>query len=60
MKEINKTSKSICPRCGLSNHIICVKGQAQFSVCGYNIDECCKGETCNQTTEQNIIKGEMK
>jgi hypothetical protein len=60
MKEINKTLKSICPWCGQPNHIMYVHRQAQFSVCGYNLDECCKGETCNQPTEQNIIKKEMK
>ncbi len=60
MKEINKTSKSICLWCGQPNQIIWVHGHGQCSVCGYNIDECCKGETCEQPIVQYPIKKETE
>ena len=60
MDQISKTLKSICLWCGQPNHIIWVHGHGQCSVCGYNIDECCKGEICEQLTVQNQIKKETE
>ena len=60
MKEAAKSLKSICLWCGQPNHIIWVHGHGQCSVCRYNIDECCKGETCEQQIEQNLTKEEME
>lgn len=60
MKEPNKISQSICLWCGQPNYIIWVHGHGQCSVCGYNIEECCKGETCEKPNEQNLTKEEME
>lgn len=39
----------ICSWCNQPTIIIWVHGHGQCSVCGYNIDECCRGENvlCN-------------
>lgn len=34
----------ICNWCNQPSTIIWVHGHGQCSVCGYNIDECCRGE----------------
>ncbi len=60
MKELNKTPESICQWCGQPNHIIWVHGHGQCSVCGYNIEECCKGETCEQPIDQNLTEEEVE
>ncbi|MCA2004639.1 MAG: hypothetical protein LDL01_02485 [Ignavibacterium sp.] len=40
-----ETNKSfICGWCNQQAIIIWVHGHGQCSVCGYNIDECCRGE----------------
>ncbi|MFN3693508.1 MAG: hypothetical protein ACK4UV_00745 [Ignavibacterium sp.] len=36
--------KFICSWCNQPSTIIWVHGHGQCSVCGYNIDECCRGE----------------
>lgn len=56
MIQISKGPKYICLWCGQPNHIIWVHGHGQCYVCGYNIDECCKGETCEQLLKQNLIE----
>jgi hypothetical protein len=56
MKELNKTPESICQWCGQPYNIIWVHGHGQCSVCGYNIEECCKGETCEQPIDQNLAE----
>jgi hypothetical protein len=60
MDQINKNLKSICLWCGQPTNIIWVHGHGQCSVCGYNIDECCKGENCEQPTELNPTKEETE
>ena len=60
MDQINKIPKSICMWCVQPNHIIWVHGHGQCSVCGYNIDECCKGETCEQPSKQNLTEEETE
>ena len=42
------------------NLVIWVYGHGQCSVCGYNIDECCNVETCEQPDEQNLTKEETE
>ncbi len=34
----------ICNWCNQPSTIIWVHGHGQCSICGYNIDECCRGE----------------
>lgn len=42
----------ICLWCGQPAEIIWVHGHGQCANCGYNIDECCRGEMlCNNQTE---------
>lgn len=60
MQEIFQPQISICQWCGYPNYIIWVHGHGQCSVCGYNIDECCKGEICEQPTEQNLTEEEKE
>lgn len=44
----------VCNWCNQPSTIIWVHGHGQCSVCGYNIDECCRGEIeqCNLTDPQ--------
>jgi hypothetical protein len=41
---------NICSWCGQISQVIWVHGHGQCSNCGYNIDECCRGES----SENNI------
>ena len=41
---------NICKWCNQQSAINCVHGHGQCSVCGINIDECCRGEEANQIT----------
>lgn len=41
----NSCNNSICEWCGQITQIIWVHGHGQCSNCGYNIDECCRGES---------------
>ncbi|MEP0862710.1 MAG: hypothetical protein HRF52_14855 [Ignavibacterium sp.] len=45
--------KIICNWCNQPTTIIWVHGHGQCSACGYNIDECCRGENlqCNHPSE---------
>ena len=42
-----KENLIVCQRCGQPSQIIWVHGHGQCSLCGTNIDECCRGEQCN-------------
>lgn len=42
---MDNTQQVICSWCCQPSTIIWVHGHGQCSVCGINIDECCKGET---------------
>jgi len=55
----NKGNSNICSWCGQNTQVIWVHGHGQCSICGYNIDECCRGESCenlksNEITEEDI------
>lgn len=41
----------ICNWCGQTTQIIYVHGHGQCSVCGINIDECCRGENISCSIE---------
>lgn len=43
----------VCNWCNQPSTIIWVHGHGQCSVCGYNIDECCRGESeqCDSSTK---------
>jgi len=51
--QINNTQSVICNWCNQPSTIIWVHGHGQCSVCGINIDECCKGETHPPTPSQD-------
>jgi hypothetical protein len=38
---------SVCPWCCQPSEIIWIHGHGQCSLCGTNIDECCRGEQCD-------------
>ena len=44
--EKSNFPSNICSWCGQPSNIIWVHGHGQCSVCGYNVDECCRGENC--------------
>ncbi len=51
----------ICNWCGQPGWIIWVHGHGQCSVCGINVDECCRGEQCEihlkeETPDKNTTK----
>lgn len=50
----NKYNSDICSWCGQITQVIWVHGHGQCSSCGYNIDECCRGESC----ENNFPAGD--
>lgn len=39
--------KIICNWCGSFTSIIWIHGHGQCETCGINIDECCRGESCD-------------
>lgn len=41
----SKENHHICLWCGQPSIIIWVHGHGQCSACGYNVDECCRGES---------------
>ncbi len=41
--------QTICPWCNQLTEIIWIHGQC--GLCGVNIDECCRGEQCNNLTK---------
>ncbi len=45
-EEYSKQNFFICQWCGQPSVIIWVHGHGQCSICGTNIDECCRGEQC--------------
>lgn len=59
LEKSNSENLKICQWCGQPSQIIWVHGHGQCSSCGYNIDECCRGEcsteflTNNSETEGN-------
>jgi hypothetical protein len=36
-----------CNYCNSNKPLIWVHGHGQCQNCGYNVDECCRGENCN-------------
>lgn len=55
----NKENHKICPWCSQPSDIIWVHGHGQCSVCGYNIDECCRGESCYSSSPTDILIKDM-
>ncbi len=47
LKESQIKNLVICSWCKQPAQIIWVHGHGQCSVCGTNIDECCRGEQCD-------------
>ncbi len=45
-------NKILCAWCGQPSAIIWVYGHGQCSNCGYNVDECCRGELNQNTSLQ--------
>ena len=43
----------ICPYCGQLTKIIWVHGHGQCMFCKTNFDECCRGESMNETENIN-------
>jgi hypothetical protein len=52
----NENRIQICNWCGWPNVIIWVHRHGQCSVCGINIDECCRGEEINLHVSSKIKK----
>lgn len=52
--KLTSDKKIICQWCGHLSELIWVHGHGQCSVCGINIDECCRGEFCEFQNEENI------
>lgn len=50
----------LCDWCGQPANIIWVHGHGQCSVCGYNVDECCRGENCSQIEKTNLDNSSTK
>lgn len=46
-KNNSQQSIIICSWCGMQTKIVWVHGHGQCANCGINIEECCKGETCD-------------
>jgi len=46
IKNRKSKNRSHCLFCGNKSDIIWVHGHGQCSVCGINVDECCRGERC--------------
>ncbi|OGU36016.1 MAG: hypothetical protein A2068_00175 [Ignavibacteria bacterium GWB2_35_6b] len=46
-KNSSQQNVIICNWCGVQTKIIWVHGHGQCANCGINIEECCKGETCD-------------
>ncbi|MFZ1635643.1 MAG: hypothetical protein WAT43_17280 [Chitinophagales bacterium] len=42
----------ICPYCGQPTKVVWVHGHGQCMICKTNFDECCRGETTDETFNQ--------
>ena len=52
---------TLCSWCAQPTQIIWVHGHGQCSLCGTNIDECCRGENCNVAAVFNpVIKSDQE
>lgn len=56
---MNEITLNICNWCGQPSIIIWVHGHGQCSVCGINVDECCRGEEF-QSIPNSLIKEEKE
>ena len=43
----------VCCWCNQPSSIVWIHGRGQFSVCGINVDECCRGENIEMKTDEN-------
>lgn len=59
-KSLNQPDSNIiiCSWCGRQSAIIWVHGHGQCSNCGYNVDECCRGEANQNLNPENILDEE--
>lgn len=57
---MNTDNYIICNWCNQPTKIVWVHGHGQCSVCGYNIDECCRGENQNCTNNSTDQESEGK
>ena len=55
---MDNTQPVLCNWCKQPSIIIWVHGHGQCSVCGINIDECCKGETHPPTPSEEECEKE--
>lgn len=52
---MNESNYVICNWCNQLATIIWVHGHGQCSICGVNIDECCKVEEANSLTSSLLV-----
>ena len=55
---MDKKQNIICNWCNQQTVIIWVHGHGQCSVCGINIDECCRGEEAHPPSPSLIMLNE--
>lgn len=58
MQKNNNNNTIVCNWCGNITELIWVHGHGQCKICRTNIEECCKGETCdinNQNHSQTLM-----
>jgi len=59
--EVNYNNQTIvCNWCLQPSYIIWLHGHGQCSVCGINIDECCRGEYAQRTFNTPVEKEKEK
>ena len=51
--ENNNGALTICAWCGTPTTVIWVHGHGQCANCGTNIDECCRGEQCDNSLNES-------
>ncbi|MHB8579878.1 MAG: hypothetical protein ACYDA4_08450 [Ignavibacteriaceae bacterium] len=52
MDKKDLSGQRFCDWCGQLAIIVWVHGHGQCSVCGTNVDECCRGESCQDNSDQ--------
>ncbi len=52
MDKKGLSGQRFCEWCGQLAIIVWVHGHGQCSVCGTNVDECCRGENCQDHSDQ--------
>lgn len=52
-RKTKRSSTIFCNWCGQPTELIWVHGHGQCKFCGVNIDECCRGENCQNLKEES-------